>query len=77
MNVTAVSERKSDLGEGPHWDPSIQKLYYVDAFVGDVCRLDPATGLTETVHLGMGTILLNYSTFFFIIQTTKKHIRMN
>lgn len=58
MNVTAISERKSDLGEGPHWDPSIQKLYYVDAFVGDVCRLDPATGLTETVHLGTNSFTL-------------------
>ncbi|KAG8182676.1 hypothetical protein JTE90_012912 [Oedothorax gibbosus] len=63
MNVTAVSERKSDLGEGPHWDPLIQKLYYVDAFVGDVCRLDPATGLTETVHLdGITTFVIPYRT---------------
>jgi len=28
-----------------------QKLYHVDAFVGDVCRLDPNTGYTEVVHL--------------------------
>lgn len=51
MSVRAVSERLSDLGEGPHWDPQSQRLYHVDAFVGDICRLDPQTGFTEVVHL--------------------------
>ncbi|GBN90871.1 hypothetical protein AVEN_270661-1 [Araneus ventricosus] len=61
MSVTAVSQRLSDLGEGPHWDVSTQKLYYVDAFVGDVCRLDPATGVTEAVHLdGIVTFVIPY-----------------
>jgi len=61
MSVTAVSERLSDLGEGPHWDVHTQKLYYVDAFVGDVCRLDPATGVTESVHLdGITTFVIPY-----------------
>ncbi|XP_055944646.1 regucalcin-like [Argiope bruennichi] len=61
MSVTAVSQRLSDLGEGPHWDVSTQKLYYVDAFVGDVCRLDPATGVSEVVHLdGITTFVIPY-----------------
>ncbi|GIY39877.1 regucalcin [Caerostris extrusa] len=61
MSIKAVSERLSDLGEGPHWDVNTQKLYYVDAFVGDVCRLDPATGVTEAVHLdGITTFVIPY-----------------
>ncbi|GFS49633.1 regucalcin [Nephila pilipes] len=61
MSITAVSQRLSDLGEGPHWDVTTQKLYYIDAFVGDVCRLDPATGVTEVVHLdGITTFVIPY-----------------
>lgn len=51
MEIRAVSDRLSHLGEGPHWDVNTQKLYYVDAFVGDVCRLNPQTGFSEVVSL--------------------------
>ncbi|XP_042905098.2 regucalcin [Parasteatoda tepidariorum] len=61
MSVTKVSDRLSDLGEGPHWDVNSQRLYHVDAFVGEVCRLDPVTGITESVDLdGIVTFVIPF-----------------
>lgn len=57
MSVEVASKRLSNLGEGPHWDRLTQKLYYVDAFVGDICQLDTTTGETEAVTFD-GTVTL-------------------
>lgn len=57
VSVVAASVRRSNLGEGPHWDPGSGSLLYVDALVGDVCRLDPKTRETTSVHLD-GTVTL-------------------
>ncbi|KAK9298961.1 hypothetical protein QLX08_007876 [Tetragonisca angustula] len=32
------------LGEGPHWDSTSQKLYFVDIFAQKIFKFDPATG---------------------------------
>lgn len=73
MSVRAVSERLSDLGEGPHWDAGIQKLYYVDAFVGDVCRLDPQTGYSEVVSLSK-LIMRLFVVVVFMNLNIQKHV---
>uniref|UniRef100_V5IIL5 Regucalcin n=1 Tax=Ixodes ricinus TaxID=34613 RepID=V5IIL5_IXORI len=62
MSVCAASPLRSNLGEGPHWDPSSASLLYVDAFQGDVCRLDVATGKTSSVHFdGTVTFAIPYA----------------
>lgn len=50
--VAPVSKDALDLGEGPFWDARKQCLWLVDAFVGDVCKLDVATGQIEKHNLG-------------------------
>ncbi|KFM58049.1 Regucalcin, partial [Stegodyphus mimosarum] len=80
MEVRPVSQRLCDLGEGPHWDVNTQRLYYVDAFVGDVCRLDPATGVTESVHLdGITTFVIPYQSdpSNLLITVTKQVRKLN
>ncbi|KAK9298960.1 hypothetical protein QLX08_007876 [Tetragonisca angustula] len=43
------------LGEGPHWDSTSQKLYFVDIFAQKIFKFDPATGgLTFTFIGTMG-----------------------
>lgn len=61
MSVSAASIRRSNLGEGPHWDPTSKTLLYVDAPVGDLCRLDVVTRDTSGVHFdGVVTIAIPY-----------------
>ena len=36
---------KCQLGEGPHWCPKEQVLYYVDIKLGRVLRYDPKTNI--------------------------------
>lgn len=63
MSVSVVSTRRSNLGEGPHWDSSSGTLLHVDATAGDVCRLDVQTGETTAVHLdGLVTFVIPYTT---------------
>lgn len=40
------------VGESPFWDPSSQKIWYVDIKVGDVHTWDSATGQDTKVHIG-------------------------
>ena len=47
-----ISNGALDLGEGPFWDEKQQCLWLVDAFVGDICRLDVNTGHLEKHNLG-------------------------
>ncbi|RWS15397.1 regucalcin-like protein [Dinothrombium tinctorium] len=51
-----------ELGEGPHWDEINQTLYFVDAFVGDFCKLNLSTKNLQKVHLdGTVTIIIPWS----------------
>lgn len=43
------------LSEGPHWDHNTQKLYFVDIYNQYIRRLDPATGVVTSTHLGKST----------------------
>ncbi|XP_029841523.2 regucalcin isoform X1 [Ixodes scapularis] len=61
MSVSVCSKRRSELGEGPHWDPSSGTLLHIDAYVHDVCRLDVASQETSTVRLdGIVTFVIPY-----------------
>lgn len=61
MSVSVCSKRRSELGEGPHWEPSSGTLMHIDAYVHDVCRLDVASQETSTVHLdGIVTFVIPY-----------------
>lgn len=62
MSVSVASIRRSNLGEGPHWDASTKTLLYVDPHVGDICRLDVTTQDTSGVHLdGLVTLAVPYA----------------
>lgn len=63
MSVSVVSKKKFDLGEGPFWDSSSEALYHADSFVGDYCKLNPRTKVTEIVHLdgGLTTVIIPYT----------------
>ncbi|XP_071085153.1 regucalcin-like isoform X1 [Haliotis cracherodii] len=50
--IEVVVKNSTDLGEGPHWDDTIQSLYYVDMFVGDVHRYNAVTGEDSRLDLG-------------------------
>ncbi|CAG2162323.1 unnamed protein product [Oppiella nova] len=47
FRVEPLGENGYNLGEGPHWDSERKKLYFVDAFVGDVLAMDVSTGRTD------------------------------
>ena len=42
--ISVVKECCAQLGEGPHWDESSQRLIWVDIFGRSVHLLDPVTG---------------------------------
>src|ERR1700678_555799 len=48
VKVTCVCDSKAILGEGPYWDVTDQRLYWVDIKGRLIHRLDPATGQDET-----------------------------
>ncbi|CAN7937167.1 unnamed protein product [Ixodes hexagonus] len=50
MSVSVCSKRRSELGEGPHWEPTSGTLMHIDAYHHDVCRLDVASQETSTVR---------------------------
>lgn len=52
MTTEVVSPFPSKLGEGPHWDPQLNILYYVDVEGGDVCCLDPDLKDFRKIHAG-------------------------
>ncbi|XP_067018847.1 regucalcin-like [Acropora muricata] len=45
--ISVVKECCAQLGEGPHWDESSQRLIWVDIFGRSVHLLDPVTGKDE------------------------------
>jgi len=48
MKVSCVCEAKAVLGEGPFWDVTDQRLYWVDIKGKRIHRLDPQTGRDDT-----------------------------
>uniref|UniRef100_V5I3T2 Putative ca2+-binding protein regucalcin/smp30 n=1 Tax=Ixodes ricinus TaxID=34613 RepID=V5I3T2_IXORI len=52
MKIERASERRNDLGEGPHWDCRSSTLLYDDAQNGEIVRFDPQAGKeTEIISL--------------------------
>ena len=47
FDVKALEPNVYNLGEGPHWEARSRSLYFVDAFVGRVLRLDERSGQTS------------------------------
>lgn len=47
-----AADRGCALGEGPVWHPLENRVYWVDASSGALCRFDPSAGTSETVALG-------------------------
>ena len=43
-DFSVVKEGCSELGEGPHWDETTQRLIWVDILGHSVHLLDPLTG---------------------------------
>ena len=41
FKVESLGQEVYDLGEGPHWEPNSQILYFVDAFVGKIHGFKP------------------------------------
>jgi sugar lactone lactonase YvrE len=52
MNVELVLDAGADLGEGPSWDASAQRLIFVDITRGVVHRFEPRTGSTASIDVG-------------------------
>ena len=46
MKIRRLDVPQCSVGEGPVWDVSTQKLYWIDILEKAVFRLDPATGTT-------------------------------
>jgi sugar lactone lactonase YvrE len=42
----------AELGEGPVWDPTVARLYFVDILKGRVHRFDPNAGAVDTWTVG-------------------------
>ena len=51
MKISAVSQHKCDLGEGPLWDPVALALYWVDSLAPALYRLDYRSQVTQVWHL--------------------------
>jgi sugar lactone lactonase YvrE len=49
-SATCVLEICSNLGEGPLWQASEQRLYWVDLLRPAVYRFDPASGRNEQLR---------------------------
>lgn len=48
--VQPLTSTRFGLGEGPFWEPKTNKLYIVDAFVGNFVRIDTNTKQEETLN---------------------------
>ncbi len=61
LSITRVGNSKDRLGESPVWDEAAQQLYWVDALLGIIHRLDPATGRLEdfSVPAPIGSMILS------------------
>ena len=46
-----AADRGCLLGEAPAWHPLENRVYWVDASAGTLCRFDPSAGTSETVTL--------------------------
>ncbi|CAN7950152.1 unnamed protein product, partial [Ixodes pacificus] len=52
MKIERASERRNDLGEGPHWDWRSSTLIYNDGKRGEIVRFDPQSKReTEIIRL--------------------------
>ncbi|KAH9415312.1 hypothetical protein DERP_006406 [Dermatophagoides pteronyssinus] len=40
FNIETLSDRAFELGEGPHWNPVDEKLYFVDILTGQIATYD-------------------------------------
>jgi sugar lactone lactonase YvrE len=54
-SATCVLEIRSNLGEGPLWQASERRLYWVDLLRPAVYRFDPASGRNEQLRADIGT----------------------
>ncbi|XP_053989404.1 uncharacterized protein LOC128881955 [Hylaeus volcanicus] len=45
-----------NLGEGPHWDPASQNLYFVDIFAQKVFRYNPSTKALTSTYVEHGPV---------------------
>lgn len=57
---TANVERVSpalELGEGPHWNPATQSLYFVDLHQGKINRYHPETNGYFSAIIGMTCVI--------------------
>ncbi|MBY0317399.1 MAG: SMP-30/gluconolactonase/LRE family protein [Reyranella sp.] len=52
-DIACVSSAANDLGESPYWDSAKRRLYWIDAWRSQVHELDPATGETRCMELGI------------------------
>nr|XP_022906695.1 regucalcin [Onthophagus taurus] len=55
--IEVVTERVT-LGEGPHWDPYIQSLFYVDILGQSVHKYTPATNTHTQTYIEGGPVSL-------------------
>jgi sugar lactone lactonase YvrE len=51
LRIEVFSERKENLGEGPLWDVTEERLYWLDSYGPAVHRCDPKGGDRRTWHL--------------------------
>ena len=47
FKVETLGSGSYNLGEGPHWEPKSQSLFFVDAFVGRIHRWKSGTNETN------------------------------
>uniref|UniRef100_T1IXB7 SMP-30/Gluconolactonase/LRE-like region domain-containing protein n=1 Tax=Strigamia maritima TaxID=126957 RepID=T1IXB7_STRMM len=81
FTLEVATTEPHNLGEGPFWDEKRGNLYYVDAFVGDVCKLNPDDKTVEKKHFGDGVttivIPVDNSQDEFIVSYSKKILHFN
>lgn len=56
MRISALSEHRCKLGEGPLWDPEDEALYWVDSFAPALYRYDFMSGKTQAWSLPGSTV---------------------
>ena len=69
--IEKLAEENAQVGEGPMWDPDIQKLVWTDIETGRLFSYDPESGANALIHQGhnVGGLVLNrqggYLTFIW------------